>query len=322
MRFCSAAFLDISQAFDKVWHDGLLYKLKKNLPHHHFQILKSYLSNRHFLIKYQSASTDLYPIQSGVPQGSILGPILYLIYTSDLPTNSNATVATFADDTAILSSHADPTIASTNLQLNLDMIQNWLKKWRIKANETKSVHVTFTLRKDTCPPVHLNGCQLPQAEDAKYLGMHLDRRLTWRKHIFTKRKQLGIKLRQIHWLIGRKSQLSTENKLLLYKTIIKPIWTYGIQLWGSAADSNLEILQRFQNKVLREIVDAPWYMPNSVVQSDTRIVSIKEEIRNFSASYRERLLVHPNVLAKQLLEPSDEVRRLKRFRPEDLVNRF
>jgi hypothetical protein len=61
-------------------------------------------------------------------------------------------------------------------------------------------------------------------------------------------------------LLGRKSQLSLSNKLLLYKTILKPIWTYGIQLWGTASTSNIEILERFQSKALRVIVDTPWYV--------------------------------------------------------------
>lgn len=321
-RYCSAAFLDISQAFDKVWHLGLLYKLKKNLPYHHYQILESYLSNRYFQIMQQNEYTNLYPINSGVPQGSILGPILYLLYTSDLPTTDHTTVATFADDTAILSSHNNPIMASRNLQENLNKIQDWLQKWRIKANETKSTQVTFTMRKGTCPPVKINGCQLPQSEDAKYLGMHLDRRLTWRKHIFTKRKQLGLKLNQMYWIIGRSSQLSIENKVLIYKAILKPIWTYGVQLWGSAAESNLEILQRFQNKVLRIITDAPRYIPNRVIQRDIPMSTVKEVIQQFSARYHRRLTLHPNVLANQLVTPSEELRRLKRYQPEDLMTRF
>jgi hypothetical protein len=81
------------------------------------------------------------------------------------------------------------------------------------------------------------------------------RRLTWHKHIFTKRKQLGITLTKMHWLLGQKFKLSTNNKLLLYKTILKPIWTYGIQLWRTASTSNIEILERFQSKILRMIVD-------------------------------------------------------------------
>jgi hypothetical protein len=123
----------------------------------------------------------------------------------------------------------------------------------MKANEAKSVQVTFTLNKLACPSVKLNNKQLPQADEVKYLGIHLDRRLTWRKHILTKRKHLDLKLRNLYLIIDRKSPLSLDNKLLVYKVILKPVWTYGIQLWGSASTSNLEILERFQSKVLRTI---------------------------------------------------------------------
>jgi hypothetical protein len=108
--------------------------------------------------------------------------------------------------------------------------------------------------------------QLPQAEEVKYLGLHLDRRLTWHKHIFAKRKHLVITLSKMYWLPGRRSKLSIGKKLLVYKVILKPIWTYVIQLWGSASISNIEILERFQGKVLRMISDAPWYVPNTVLR--------------------------------------------------------
>jgi len=95
----------------------------------------------------------------------------------------------------------------------------------MKANETKSVQVTFTLNKMTCPPVKLNNEHLPQADEVKDLSIHIERRLTWRKRITTKRKQLDLKLRNLYWIIGRKSQLSLENKFLVYKVILKPVWT-------------------------------------------------------------------------------------------------
>lgn len=247
---------------------------------------------------------------------------MYLLYTADLPTTRETTAATYADDTAILASHSDPVLASENLQQHLNKIQTWFQTWRIKSNETKSTHVTFTLKRDTCPPVTLNGTQLAQAEDVKYLGIHLDRRLTWHKHIFTKRKQLGLKLSQMYWLIGRRSHLSLENKLLVYKAILKPIWTYGIQLWGTASSSNIEIMQRFQNKVLRLLVDAPWYVPNSIIARDLKIPTIREEIKRFAVKYHARLRTHPNELARQLLNSSNEARRLKRFKTSELINRF
>jgi hypothetical protein len=82
----------------------------------------------------------------------------------------------------------------------------------MKANETESVHVTFTTRRATCPPVHINGVQIPKENHVKYLGLHLDQRLTWHPHIFAKRKQLGISLTKMYWLLGpcRNSLLATN----------------------------------------------------------------------------------------------------------------
>jgi len=151
-----------------------------------------------FRTKYREAYLSLRPVLAGVPQGSVLGPLLYLIYTVELPTLANSTTATFADDTAVQTVHEDPAVATHRLQLQLNKVQSWLKQWRMTANEAKSVHVTFTPNKLTCPPVKLNNEQLPQADEVKYLGIHLDRRLTWRKHIITKRKQLDLKLRNLY----------------------------------------------------------------------------------------------------------------------------
>lgn len=319
-RYCSAAFLDISQAFDKVWHKGLIYKIKATLPHTFCCLLTSYLTDRQFFVKQGGYHTTLSAIGSGVPQGSVFGPILYLLYTADLPTSRNTELATYADDTAIMASHHDPRMASHRLQNHLNKIENWLSLWRIKVNHNKSIHITFTLRKETCPVVTLNQISLPQKTEVKYLGLHLDRRLTWAKHVWCKRLQLGMVQRKMYWLIGSKSKLTMENKLLVYKAIIKPIWTYGIQLWGATSDSNIAKIQRFQSKILRQICNAPWYIPNELIHRDLQMPTVKEEIVKHSVNYRNRITSHPNPLAVELLT-QPLVKRLKRFDPLDLPNR-
>jgi len=108
-------------------------------------------------------------IHSGVTQGSILGPLLYVLYTSDLPTSRETTLGTFADDTAIFATHEDPTIASLNLQEHLNIIEKWLKKWKIKVKESKSSHIKFTLQKGHCPAININQTIIPQTEVVKYL---------------------------------------------------------------------------------------------------------------------------------------------------------
>lgn len=318
-KVCSTVFLDVAQAFDKVWHEGLLCKLKTILPKQFTDILESYISDRYFRIKQEGAYSELKEIKAGVPQGSVLGPILYLLYTCDLPNLGNNIVATFADDTAIMSVSENLENSSQNLQTAINQIQQWTKKWRIKLNESKSVHVNFTNKKIGHIPVYINNQEIPHANTAKYLGMTLDAKLRWKAHVKKKREELGLKYRKMYWLIGRHSPLSTYNKILLYKQVLKPVWTYGIQLWGCAKKSNIEIIQRFQNKVLRNIVNAPWYIQNIELHKDLAVELVTEEIKKFANSHEQRLLQHVNVEAIQLLDNTQIVRRLKRVKPFELL---
>lgn len=316
--YCSGVFLDIQQAFDKVWLNGLYYKLKKVLPTPLYLLLKSFLSNRHFYVKVNEDISDIYEISAGVPQGSVLGPILYTIYTSDIPVAENVIIATYADDTAILASNLCPDKASNFVQKQLNEIEKWLNKWNVKINTEKSVHVTFTLGRRDCPCLTLNNSTIPQSQTVKYLGLHIDRRLIWKNHIKAKKEHLKIKTNKLYWLIGSKSQLSIQNKILIYKAILKPVWTYGIQLWGTASNSNIEILQRYQSKTLRCIIEAPWFVSNKTIHDDLNIPTVKDEISRFSAKYLDRLSNHINPLAISLLDDTHEVRRLKRHHILDL----
>jgi hypothetical protein len=96
-------------------------------------------------------------------------------------------------------------------------------------------------------------------------------------HIKSKRKQLNLNAKKINWLRGRISTLSTESKLLLYKAVLKPIWTYGIQLWATASNSNIEFLQIFQSKTLRSILNGPWYINNHGIHEDLQMNTVLSE---------------------------------------------
>ena len=124
------------------------------------------------------------------------------------------------------------------------------------------------------------------------------------------------------WLIGRRSNLSTQNKITLYKVVIKPVWTYGIQLWGTASNSNIEILQRFRSKTLRSLINVPWYVTNEAIHRDLKILTVKEEITKCNNRYIKRVNKHRNPLTTKLFNTSDQIRRLRKHYPLDLSTRF
>jgi hypothetical protein len=120
-----------------------------------------------------------------------------MLYITDLPTSIHTTTRTFADDTVILTCHDTPVTPLHKLRDHLDQLEAWLEKWRIIINVTKSRQVTFTLRKEQCPAVHINNTITPQSPTVKYLGLHLYSRLTQTQHIDEKRKQIDLKVKDI-----------------------------------------------------------------------------------------------------------------------------
>jgi len=113
-----------------------------------------------------------------------------------------------------------------------------------------------------------------------------------------------------------------ENEVRLYKAILKPVWTYGRQLWGTASNSNIEIIQRYQSKILRQIVNAPFYTSNASIHKDLGIPDVKEEIAKHIKKYIDRLRTHNNNLSLSLVNNNNNIRRLKRCHVLDLPDRF
>lgn len=231
-------------------------------------------------------------------------------------------IATFADDTVILTSNKKLDNAVTALQQQLDITALWFQKWNIKINEDKTVFVIYTTRKvKNKPTIKLNKKLISCANSAKYLGMHIDQKLNWKLHIISKRNQIKDKFRQLYWLLKTDSRLSIENKLLLYKTTIKPIWTYGLQLWGTAKKTNIKTIQRLQTKLLRTIVNAAWYVSNDDLHRDLNMKTVIEEIRHYSYKHQQQILQHDNHDINTLpLQEQQRRRRLSRARPTDLIS--
>lgn len=319
-KYCAGVFLDVAKAFDTVWHDGLLFKLKNIFPAPLYLILKSYLANRSFNVRHNLQHSKQYPIYAGVPQGSDIAPFLYTIYTSDLPTTENTLVGTYADDTAILSVSSDHTTASHQLQTHLNTLSQWFTNWKIKINESKSSLVTFSLRPLNCPAVTINNIVIPHSTEVKYLGLTFDRRLTWSLHLKDKRKRLNSRLHLLRPLL--RSNLTLPIKIILYKALLQPIWTYGIVIWGSAKNSNKRTIQAFQNITLRLITGAPWFVSNETIHSDLKLPSIDHTAAVYYKRFHAKLQAIPNQLINELASltlPGNPTRRLKRKWCRDMI---
>ena len=319
-QYATGVFLDVAQAFDKVWHQGLLFKLKTILPNTYYLILQSFLFDRFFSVRQGLEISSIRPVSAGVPQGSILAPLLYIVYTHDMPTNSETLTATYADDTTILTKHHDPRLASLNLQNHLLNLQNWYSLWKIRLNHNKSQHITFTLRRETCPPVYISNNPIPQTDSIRYLGLIFDRRMTWGPHVKMKRKSLNKRLKILYSLFS-KSKLKIRQKLNTYTYLLKPIWTYASQIYGSAKKTHLQKLQSFQSKILRLITAAPWYVNNKTLHTDLRQPTIDQHIRTLYSRFHLKLHGHHNGLIKDMATAEMLIRRrLKRSWMRDLLS--
>lgn len=129
--------------------------------------------------------------------------------------------------------------------------------------------ITFILRSRDYLPVSLNNNLISTITAIQYLGLTFDKWLTWAQHLKNKRKSVNSRLNLLYPFL--RSKLNTSNKLLIYKAIIRLVWSYGIQIWGSVKPSNLRTIQTFQSICLHQIVSAPWYIKNTYLHKDLQI---------------------------------------------------
>lgn len=320
-EYCVAIFLDTMQAFDRVNHKKLIDKLSKVLPKNHVEILLSFLTNRKFRVRFEDAVSDFFPIKAGVPQGSVLSPLIYSLFTADIPEpEGNGKLGIFADDTVTLTKSKIYEEARNKAQNHLNAIHAWTTEDEQRMNASKSVEIVFTNKLYNHVPVALGGVPIPHEYSTRYLGLTLDAKLRYKEHVLKKKKEVWLKFKKMGWLLGKNSKLPLKIKILLYKVMLRPIWSYACQVWACTATSNFKLIEVLQNKILRVISGAHWYQRNVDIRTELGIESVESYVTTLASRYEERLLCHPNVEAIGLLDWVDKVRRLKRRKPWELTS--
>ncbi|GFV22508.1 RNA-directed DNA polymerase from mobile element jockey [Trichonephila clavipes] len=175
-------------------------------------------------------------------EGSVLSPYLYNIYTHDFPQHSTVSTCLFADDSAVLSQGVQLKYTIKNIQHFLDKLETWLTHWRIAINVDKSQAIVFRKWGVIDPPFQLTlfDDYIQWVPVVKYLGLHIDSRLTFKKHIDYLSEKFWGRISLAISLVGRRSPLSLENKVILYKQILRPVITYGSPVWGAAATTHMK----------------------------------------------------------------------------------
>ena len=209
-KSCCMIFCDLSKAFDRVWHKGLLYKLKMyGVKKDMYSWLKSYLENRTQRVIYKNLVSPTESLYAGVPQGSVLGPLLFLIYVNDVADKMSSFCRLFADDNSL--QYASKCVKSIEGHLNNDLLslEEWSKKWLLKFNPSKTKVVFFNTRKNKeFPKLLFQDSQLEYVQTHKHLGVTFSYNLSWSSHIeillSNAYKKLGL-LKKLKFKINRKS---------------------------------------------------------------------------------------------------------------------
>lgn len=297
----TAVFLDVQKAYDTVWFYGLIFKLiHYKFPDSIIHLIASYLQDRSFQVKIDGALSTQRRIHAGVPQGSVIAPILYNIYTSDIPHQKNAQVAQYADDTVLYYKHFSIINTTNNINCYLQKISQWCNKWRIKINEDKSQCVIFTRRRPSLPPpLKFNDKIIQYSTKTKYLGVQLDNKLIWKQHInFIRGKSLG-RIYQLYPLLSSPF-LSIKKRVQLYQSLILPIILYAAPAWGVAARTHLQVLQVVQNKVARIISGADRSTRITQLHEDLNLTYIKDGIKKTTINTYNKTANNTNPLISNL----------------------
>ena len=260
-KFGCGVFIDLEKAFDTVNHRILLSKLE------HYGIrgvendwFRSYLTSRMQRVRLDGVTSDYLGISCGVPQGSILGPLLFLLYINDMnKAVKNYIIHHFADDTNLLCDDKNPDKLKKKMNEDLKLIFEWLCSNRLSLNVSKTEFIVFKPPRrslDNRITLKLNGKTLYESSKIKYLGLIMDDRLTWKHHIFELRKKINKSI----GIISKMKYLSPLPVLLsLYYSLVHSHLNYGICVWGNAAKHELDKIFLAQKKVVRIISNADYH---------------------------------------------------------------
>ena len=247
--------LDISRAFDSVWHNGLLSKLMSvGVGGYLYRWIRDFLNNRFIKVVVNGRESSTAAINAGVPQGSILGPTLFLVFINDLSHIVSSQISMFADDTTI--SAIIPSVKARNcvskvICNDLENVQIWAEKWLVKFNAKKTQLMTISRKSNRdAGKISFLGETLKEEDSIKLLGVHITKTLDWNFHVNKIAKRAGQ-----HLGIVRKA-----NKLLpcdvlatLYKTRVRSVMEYCGPIWENASKTVLSKLDTIQRKACRVI---------------------------------------------------------------------
>jgi hypothetical protein len=253
--FISALSLDVRKAFDTVNHDHLVSKLPNfRLSTSAIQLIRSYLSNRSQVMKVGSVLSSSRPITCGVPQGSILGPILFLLTINDLLLSFPASFA-YADDTLIFSKGSTVEQSVTKCKLLLQQVATWYQGNLLQLNLDKTQFCIFSNRKIlSSHSIQVSDTIIQSGHSMSLLGVKIDSELSFSPHI----ESLSKRANGLVYLTSRfRRYLNVEQAKLTYTSIVRPILEYCSSLFLTTSQKNASSLERVQNRAIRIILSAP-----------------------------------------------------------------
>jgi hypothetical protein len=281
-RSAIGIFFDISKAFDKVWHNGLIYKLANiGISKYLIKYIHDFLNNRSFRVKVSNSLSEMFQISCSVPQGSVLGPILFLVYINDIPLTTERTSRFFsysslyADDLAVLYHFKNSIkIVEKNINLYIDLIGKWLFKWRLKINADKCCYTVFSNNKTTSNNnfnLNINGSSIPYDKNPVFLGVTFDRRLCFDTHIDNLKTRALKRFNIIKILCHKSWGLNKTTLVGVYNALVGSIFNYSFFCISRCFPSKFKSLQVIQNNAVRRIYRLTRDTSTSVLCSTSKI---------------------------------------------------